>query len=57
MGKGLVSFRTLDEAVDGAERITRDYDNHSRAARSLAETYFDSDKVLGNLLDEVGLTL
>ncbi len=56
VGEGLLAFRTLDEAVAGAEQITRDYDRHSRAARALAETYFDSDKVLGRLLDEVGVT-
>jgi hypothetical protein len=54
VGEGLVAFRTLDEASAGAERIQRDYDSHCRAARTLAEKYFDSDKVLGRLLDEVG---
>jgi hypothetical protein len=55
VGEGLVAFRTLDEAVAGAEQIVRDYDRHCRAARALAEGYFDSNKVLGRLLDEVGL--
>ena len=54
-GEGLVAFRTMDEAVTGAERITRDYDEHARAARAIAETYFDSDRVLGQLLEETGL--
>jgi hypothetical protein len=52
VGEGLVAFRTLDEAVAGAEDIARDYDLHCRAARALAEAFFDSDKVLGQLLDE-----
>ena len=52
-GEGLVPFRTLDEAVQGAESILRDYDLHSRKARELAETYFDSDKVLGKLIDGI----
>lgn len=51
VGDGLVPFRTLDEAVAGAQRILRDYDHHSRAARQLAETFFDSDHVLGEMLD------
>jgi hypothetical protein len=55
VGAGLLSFRTLDEAVAGAERIVRDYDAHARAARAIAERYFDSDIVLGRLLDEVGV--
>jgi len=55
VGEGLVPFHTLEEAAEGAERIVRDYDRHCRAARALAEGYFDSDKVLGGLLEEVGL--
>ncbi len=54
-GEGLVAFRTMDEAVTGAERITRDYVQHARAARAIAETHFDSDRVLGQLLEETGL--
>jgi hypothetical protein len=53
LGEGLVAFRTLDEAVTGVLRIARDYENHCRAARAIAERYFDSDRVLGQLVDEV----
>ena len=49
--EGLVSFRTFDEAVAGAESIERNYDEHCRAARSIAEEYFDSDRVLRNFID------
>ena len=55
VGEGLVAFRTMDEAVAGAERIARDYAGHGRAARAIAEAYFDSDRVLGRLLEETGL--
>ena len=54
-GEGLIAFRTLDEAVAGVQSIVSDYERHSRVARSLAEEYFDSDKVLGRLLELVGL--
>jgi glycosyltransferase involved in cell wall biosynthesis len=54
-GQGLVAFRTLDEAVAGVRAVTSDYQRHSRAARALAEDYFDSDKVLGQLLARAGL--
>jgi hypothetical protein len=54
VGEGLVTFRTLDEAVDGANRIAREYRRHCRAARRIAEDYFDADRVIGQLLGEVG---
>jgi hypothetical protein len=55
VGEGLLAFRTVEEAAAGARAIARDYDRHCRAARALAEAYFDSDKVLGRFLDEVGV--
>jgi hypothetical protein len=50
--EGLVAFRTLEEAADGARRISADYEAHSEGARQLAERYFDSDKVLGGFLEQ-----
>jgi hypothetical protein len=55
VGEGLVAFRTLDEAVVGTEEIVCHYDKHCQAARTIAEEYFDSDKVLGHLMEEVGV--
>jgi hypothetical protein len=55
-GKGVVSFRNLDEAVAGAAKIVSDYPEHCQAARRLAEEHFDSDLVLGRLLERVGAT-
>ncbi len=55
-GEGLITFSTLDEAVAGVEEITRHADRHARAARALAEAYFDSDKVLTRLLQELGMS-
>jgi hypothetical protein len=49
--EGLVSFRTLGDAVAGAESISADYAQHCRAARALAEQEFDSDVVLGRFLE------
>jgi hypothetical protein len=54
-GEGLVAFRTFDEAVEGAQRITSDYEAHCQAARAIAVEYFHSDRVLRRLLDDVGL--
>jgi hypothetical protein len=55
VGEGLVAFRTLEEAIAGAERIERDYEEHCRAARALAEEYFDAGKVLGRFVEEAGV--
>jgi hypothetical protein len=55
VGLGLVPFRTLEEAIAGAEHIAGAYPDHCRAARALAEDFFDSDKVLGRLIEEVGI--
>ena len=54
-GEGLLTFSTLEDAVAGVEEITRRPGRHARAARALAEEYFDSDKVLGRLLQELGM--
>jgi hypothetical protein len=55
VGTGLLTFSTLEEAVASVELLDRSYDVHAAAARSLAETYFDSDRVLGRLLSEIGV--
>ena len=55
VGDGLVAFRTFDEAVAGAESISRDYQTHSRAARAIAKEYFDSDKILSDLVGGLAL--
>lgn len=52
LGEGLIAFRTLDGAVQGIREVERDYDRHSRAARLIAEEYFDSAKVLDRLVEE-----
>jgi hypothetical protein len=54
-GQGLITFATPDEAVAAAEELRRNYPCHARAARALAEEYFDSDRVLGRLLDRLGV--
>lgn len=52
-GEGLVTFTTLDEAVAGVEWIATDYPRHCRAARDIAATHFDSDRVLTRFLADV----
>lgn len=56
-GKGLLTFRTLDEAVEAVEEVDRNYAEHAAAARELAEQHFDSDAVLSSLLERAGVPL
>jgi hypothetical protein len=52
-GEGLLPFSTLAEAGEAVSRLNEDYRGHRQAARALAETYFDSDRVLGRFLEQV----
>jgi hypothetical protein len=56
VGEGVVTFRTLEEAVAGADRIVADYATHAAAARSIAEQHFGSDRVLSQFCDQAGIT-
>lgn len=49
-GEGILPFASVDEARSAIAEVSDDYPRHSRAARKLAEEYFDSDRVLGDLL-------
>jgi hypothetical protein len=49
-GEGVLTFAAPDEAVDGIERVVREPDRHARAAREIAREYFDSSRVLGELI-------
>jgi hypothetical protein len=55
-GKGLLAFDTADDVLGGIDALRGDYAGHARAARTLAEEFFDSDKVLSGLLQRVGGT-
>lgn len=55
VGQGLLTFRTPEEAVAGIHAINGDYAAHSRAARTIAETYFASGPVLESLLERAAV--
>ncbi len=50
---GLLSFDRPAGAVAGARSILEDYPGHARAARALAEEWFDSDLVLRELMEGI----
>jgi glycosyltransferase involved in cell wall biosynthesis len=56
VGSGLFAFDTIDEVLASIEALNGDYDRHARAARAVAEEYFDSDRVLERLLNVLGVT-
>lgn len=49
--EGMFRFSTLGEAVNAMDTINADYERHCRAARELAETYFDADRILRQVLN------
>jgi hypothetical protein len=52
-GEGWHPWSTPDEARAACERVIEDFPNQQKAARRLAEEYFDSNKVLSRLLDRL----
>jgi hypothetical protein len=54
VGEGLLTFSTFEEAVAGVRAIASDYEAHCIAARRVAEDHFDSDSVLGEMLEAAG---
>ena len=53
-GAGLLAFETCEDVLASIEMLRRDYPQHARAARAIAEEHFDSDKVLTRLLHNIG---
>ncbi len=56
-GEGLLTFRTLEEAIHGVEQLTLDYPRHAQAARRIAEEHFAADHVLRRLAADIGWKL
>ncbi len=54
-GRGLLTFSTAEEARAALDAINCDYLTHARAAREIAQEYFDSTKVLAKMLLDVGI--
>ena len=52
-GEGLLAFTGVEDAAEALEEIARDHGQHARAARDIAESVFESDRVLTRLLERL----
>jgi hypothetical protein len=50
-GLGVAPFSSMEEAAAALGDVETNYARHAEAARDLATTYFDSDRVLGTLVE------
>lgn len=50
-GEGLLAFATIDEAAAAIGDVTARYEVHARAARAVAEEWFDARKILVRLVE------
>jgi hypothetical protein len=55
VGEGLLAFGTIEEAAAGAAEIAGRYSEHCAAAREIAETYFDAQRVLPRFCERAGI--
>jgi hypothetical protein len=54
-GKGLFSFKTMEDILAAVDEIESDYENNCRVAREIAKEYFDAERVIGSLMVRAGL--
>src|SRR5215468_725314 len=54
-GRGLFAFRNMEDILTAIDTIESNYEDHCRAAREIAEDYFAAEKVLGSVMERVGL--
>ena len=52
-GRGLLTFRTAEEAVEAIQEVNKDYVFHCKEARRLVEENFEATQVLETLLNNV----
>jgi hypothetical protein len=56
-GRGLMSFTDGSEAIEKLGQLIADQRHHAQYAREIAIEWFDSRRVLEDLLDHCGLSL
>lgn len=53
-GRGLLSFHDEGSAIDALQQVEADPKMHAKAARGIAQEFFDSGRVLREMLDRMG---
>jgi hypothetical protein len=56
VGEGLLAFGSVEEAAAAVEDVLARPREHARAARAIAADLLDSDRVLGRLLERLGVS-
>jgi hypothetical protein len=54
-GTGLFAFTSMPDILNALESINTNYEKHSKAAHAVAQDFFAAERVLGSLLEKVGL--
>ncbi|HEY6394588.1 MAG TPA: glycosyltransferase [Candidatus Binataceae bacterium] len=54
-GEGLLGFDDAEGAIEAINRINADYPRHARAAREIAQAYFDAAKLLDEIVEVAGI--
>ncbi len=52
-GMGLLAISNLETAAHAVKEVTGNYERHSQAAKEIAHEYFDSNKILSDILDHI----
>ncbi len=52
-GDGVLAIHDFDTALQAVKEVMVNYEHHSRAAKKIALEYFDSNKVLGDILKHI----
>ena len=53
-GRGLFSFQSMDDILAAVDAIQKDYAGNCRTAHEIAVEYFAAEKVLTNVLEQLG---
>lgn len=54
-GRGLFSFKTMDDVLAAVDAIESDYEGNCRAAREIANEFFAAETVVGSMMVKAGL--